>query len=146
MSDAPPPTFTGLQDLTKHGTIRVFFIHGMGDHYRADPDELLSGLTRKLNLVQITPARQDAPDLSDSAPKFLRPFPTLIRPAGSPAPAKLYLYNFRKAPGHGVQKTDEEEEPFLTFGFLLWDPLTREIKDKRMSERIIPATRGSMAC
>ena len=110
----------------------------MGDHYRYDPDDLLSGITNKLNLVQIIPTRQDDPDPFDTNAKFLRPYPVFIQPSGARKPAKLYLYDFKRAGGESAKKNDGDEKPTLTFGFLLWDPLTRQIKNDRLNEKNHP--------
>jgi hypothetical protein len=126
LSELPPQaTFSGIAsqpDSAKY--IRVLFIHGIGIQNRSAPDTLLVHLTKALGVAQVPPTLVAPPDPSDTSPQFVRPVPIDINVDGTPAPAELYMYQFS---GDGGQR-------LMSFGFLLWSPMTTAIKTNQLAE------------
>ena len=112
------------------GPLRVFMLHGMGTTDACDFNGFIFALANRLGLTQILPEKTEplaeacSQETAPASPLVI-PRPRLIAPTGAPAPAKLYTYAFARSAARN---------PALKVSFLLWSPLTAEIKSKRLNE------------
>ena len=103
----PNDSFRGIASAASQTEpLRVLFIHGIGISDPHTADALL------LHLKDALGFKQPVPD----------PEPQMIYVAGVPTKDNAVLYNFQfvAEPGHGP----------MTFSFLLWSPLTTNLKTK----------------
>jgi len=103
----------GITELPNAQTIRILFIHGIGEHNACDPDTLLLHLSKALQVRQSPPSALD--DKADCQSHFAIPKPTPM--SGAADAALLYKYDFLGNSRH------------LKFSFLLWSPLTQKLKE-----------------
>jgi len=125
--DPAPAKIDGVVDIAPNPqTIRILFIHGIGEHDACDPDTLLLHLTKALQVQQKQPDQIDA--TANCASHFAVPAPRAISAPGATSKALMYSYEFQNpAAGRTVK-----------FAFLRWSPLTDEIKKDDMPEPGLP--------
>jgi hypothetical protein len=123
--DPTPDRLEGVADIDPNAkTIRILFIHGIGEHDACDPDTLLIHLTKALQVEQQPPDRID--ETATCASHFVIPEPLPIDAPGATSKALMYFYTFRSA-----TRT-------VKFAFLRWSPLTESIKATALTEPGLP--------
>jgi hypothetical protein len=137
-------SFDGMSALVGNNPparpLHIFMVHGIGTTTPDQFEGFIAALAHRLRLVQIPPSSSEAEPLrcpEDPAPSsaLVRPEPTRIKISGVPpcAWAKLYNYDFASAADVSYPPT-----PVLKVGFLLWAPLTGEIKSTALEEKGAP--------
>jgi hypothetical protein len=117
----------GVNTISAGSTpIRMLIIHGMGTASEGEYDTFMLEIAGKFGLAQTPPVRETLPPpcgepVAPPAPGLTRPQPIRIDIAGVPADDQARLYTYDFASGGGTA-------PALTISYLLWSPLTCQIK------------------
>ncbi|MBV8795000.1 MAG: hypothetical protein JO136_08680 [Hyphomicrobiales bacterium] len=118
--------------------LHILAVHGMGTTAPDQFETFILALANRLHLVQVLGPfpESDYPRCPGpiAAPGALvRPLPTPITITGVPSGgwAQLYTYNFAAVKGDSCR-------PALAVSFLLWAPLTRDIKKNFLEETDAP--------
>jgi hypothetical protein len=124
------PSFDGMSALVGQEApgrpLHVLLAHGMGTPTPNGFDAFIASLAGRFGLVQIPPAEVE-PQWQGCHPETPAP-PGLIQPKPEPIEnasvyrdnrAQLYTYNFAPSPN---------DKPTLTVSYLLWAPLTAQVK------------------
>lgn len=135
-------SFDGMNALVSNGIparpLHILAVHGMGTTTPDQFEGFILALANRLRLVQISQPHGEPtlPQCGESvaAPStLLRPLPTPITITGVPSEAwaQLYTYDFASV-------TDDSCRPVLTVSFLLWAPLTKDVKKNALAESKAP--------
>jgi hypothetical protein len=136
-------SFDGMNALVSNGIparpLHILAVHGMGTTTPDQFEGFILALANRLRLVQILqphgePTRAQCGEAVTAPSTLIRPLPTAITITGVPpkAWAQLYTYNFASV-------TDDSCRPVLTVSFLLWAPLTKDVKKNALAESKAPA-------
>ena len=117
---------SALAQAAPERPLRVLLVHGMGTPTPNGFDPFIASIAGRFGLVQVPPAdaqpqwqgcHQDTP----AQPTLIQPKPTPIENAAADQKnwAQLYTYDFAPSPN---------AKPTLTVNYLLWTPLTEQIK------------------
>jgi hypothetical protein len=122
-------TFKGMYAVAEEAPgrpLHVLLVHGMGTPQPNGFDAFIASLAGRFGLVQIPPAElepqwQGCHQETPAQPMLLQPKPQAIgNTAAAPENlAQLYTYDFAPSPN---------AKPTLTVSYLLWAPLTAQIK------------------
>jgi hypothetical protein len=123
-------SFNGMSALAPAATpsrpLHVLIIHGIGTPAPYQFEGFIQSLAQRFSLVQVPPKFQDSEPqgcyyVTPAFPALVHPRPKLITIDGVPdeASARLYTYSFGPAP---------DGPPTLNVSYLLWAPLTEDIK------------------
>jgi hypothetical protein len=135
-------SFYGMNALVTNGIparpLHILAVHGMGTTTPEQFESFIGSLANRLRLVEISkPLGQSAPpscgDVIATPPTLVRPLPTAITITGVPSDksAELYTYAF-------ASRDDASCRPALTVSFLLWAPLTTDVKTSDLAEPTAP--------
>jgi hypothetical protein len=124
------PSFTGMSALAPAVTparpLHVLIIHGIGTPAPYQFEGFIQSLAQRFSLVQVPPKFQDSEPqgcyyVTPASPALIHPRPKLITIDGAPeeASARLFTYSFGPA---------ANGPPTLKVSYLLWAPLTEDIK------------------
>ena len=122
-------TFQGMTALAEEAPgrpLHVLLVHGMGTPTPNGFDPFIASLAGRFGLVQVPPDKarpqwQSCHGDQAAQPTLIQPAPEPIdNPAAAPQnQALLYTYNFAR---------HDTDPPQLTVSYLLWAPLTAEVK------------------
>jgi hypothetical protein len=137
-------TFDGMSALVGDKPplrpLHIFMVHGIGTTTPDQFEAFIAALANRLRLVQILSpsselARPGCREATAAPSGLVRPVPTPIDIAGVPANAQALLYNYAFA---SVADNSCAPTPVLKVSFLLWAPLTGEIKSTALEEKGAP--------
>jgi hypothetical protein len=124
-----PPShdsFKGIDALAAQATpeqpLRILLVHGMGTTEANAFNPFIAGTAQRLGLVQT-----GVPPGATFSAGIGMPNPIPIQTPGVPAADWAQLYDFTFAP-------TPQSQPTVVFTYLLWAPLTAEIKKDRLAE------------
>jgi hypothetical protein len=131
-------SFDGMNALVEGGApprpLHILAVHGMGTKTPDQFEGFILALANRLRLVQVLGPFPESkyprcPGAIGSPSMHVRPTPAPITISGVPSDAwaQLYTYNFAAVIGDSCR-------PALTISFLLWAPLTKDIKNEVVLE------------
>jgi len=138
-------SFDGMSALVDNSPparpLHILMVHGIGTTTPDQFESFIAALANRLRLVQILPPsserRSPGCRAAAASSKIVRLDPTLINIRGVPpeAQAQLYNYTFASTADDSCNPT-----PVLNISFLLWAPLTGDIKLAALEENGAPST------
>ncbi len=138
-------SFDGMSALVSSNNaparpLHIFMIHGIGTTTPDQFEGFIAAFANRLHLVQILPPSSElqhtgCPEATAASSTLVRLDPAPIKITGVPpcAWAQLYTYDFASAADVSYPPT-----PLLKVSFLLWAPLTAEIKSTALEEKGAP--------